>query len=147
LIFKRLFAAFSLKRSRSAAAQFALFAMFIQALIPLTAAVSLPGSESQARDGQNLPAFYLVICTAYGAQTHDVTTDQPLDGGSNPAVMPWDCPVCQVQTNVQGPVPNTPQMALVLRSLPREDQAPIESERVAGLWTLGPGPARGPPSA
>jgi len=144
LTFKHLYKAFSLKRSRSAAAQFALFAMFIQALIPLTAAVSLPNSESQARDGQNLPAFYLVICTAYGAQTQDTTADQPLDGGSTP-VMPWDCPVCQAQTSVQGPVPNTPLVAFAPRSLPRECNVPTESDRVAGQWTSGPGPARGPP--
>ena len=146
MTFKRIFKSFSLKRSRSAAAQFALFAMFIQALIPLSSAVSLPGADQQARNGQSLPAFFLVVCTAYGVQNLDETAAQPLDGGETP-VMPWDCPVCQVQTSVQGPTPNTPLVAFAPSPLPPKSAVPSESDRVDGLWTMGPRPARGPPSA
>ncbi|MFC1673919.1 DUF2946 family protein [Pseudomonadota bacterium] len=135
-----------MKRSRSAAAQFALFAMFVQAMIPLSAAVSLPGDDSQARQGQDLPGFYLVICTAYGAQTSTQTSDDPLDGGT-PGAAPWDCPVCQVQTSVQGLAPSTPQVASLPHSLPRGCGAPVESDRVAGLRTFAPGLARAPPLA
>jgi len=145
LIFENIFKAFSLQRSRQAAAQIALFAMFVQALIPLSAAASLPGSNAETRDGQDLPAFYLVICTAYGTQTLDETTGLPLDGGPS-AVMPWDCPVCQVQTSVQGPAPSTPFVAYAPRTLPHESATPTQSNWVAGLWTMGPGLARAPPS-
>ena len=145
MIFKRIFKNFHNDRSRNAVAQFALFAMFIQALIPLSAALSFP-AEAEAKNGQNLPSFYLVICTAYGTQTLDQTSDRPLDGDTS-AVMPWDCPVCQVQTNVQGPVPNAPDLAFSLSSLPRECATPAESRRVTGLWTTGPGQPRAPPHA
>lgn len=144
LIFTRIFKAFSIRRSREAATQFALFAMLVQAMIPLSAAVSLPGTDAQARQGQDLPGFYLVICTAFGAQT-SAHGDQPLDGGSS-STMPWDCPVCQVQTFVQGPVPQTPQVAFVPYPLPLGWNAPRARERVAGLWTFAPNRARAPPS-
>ncbi|PHS79619.1 MAG: hypothetical protein COB59_00815 [Rhodospirillaceae bacterium] len=150
LIFTRIFKNICQDRSRhdkshNAVAQFALFAMFIQTLIPLSAAVSF-SADAQTRNGQSLPSFYLVICTAYGTQTLDTTADRPLDGDTS-AVMPWDCPVCQVQTNVQGPVPNAPDLAFALRSLPRECATPTESRRVTGLWTMGPGQPRAPPYA
>ena len=145
LIFARFSKAFSRTRRRNAAVQFALFAMLVQAMIPLSAAIALPGADAQARQGQSLPGFYLVICTAYGAQT-SVNGDQPLDGGGS-AMMPWDCPVCQVQASVQGPVPQTPQVASTPYPLPLGCRAPAESDRVAGLWSAAPGLARGPPSA
>lgn len=146
MIFKNIFKNTRKDRSRNAVAQFALFAMFIQALIPLSAAVSF-SADAETQNGQNLPSFYLVICTAYGTQTLDQASDRPLDGDTS-AVMPWDCPVCQVQTNVQGPVPNAPDMAFTLSSLPRECATPVESRhRVTGLWTTGPGQPRAPPYA
>ena len=146
MIFERISRAFSKKRGREAAAQFALFAMFLQALIPFSAAVSLPGADAAARQGQDLPGFYLVICTAQGAKTLGQTAEQPLDGGQS-SVMPWDCPVCQVQTGVQGPLPTKPQVAFTPHTLPRECAAPVVSDRVAGLWTSAPGLARAPPRA
>jgi len=135
-----------MKRGREAATQFALFAMFVQALIPLSAGVSLPGTDAQARLGQDIPGFYLVICTSQGTKALGQSGGLPLDG-SKPAVAPWDCPVCQVQTNVQGPIPNAPQVAFAPRTLPHECAAPVESSRVAGLWTAAPGLARAPPLA
>lgn len=137
--------AFSRTRRRSAAVQFALFAMLVQAMIPFSAAVALPGADHAERQGQDIPAFYLVICTAYGAQT-SANADLPLDGG-NSAMMPWDCPVCKVQANVQGPLPESPQVASASYPPSMGCTAPAESDRVAGLWTAAPGQPRGPPSA
>ena len=145
MIFARFRKAFSTSRRHNAGVQFALFAMLVQAMIPLSAAVALPGADAKARQGQNLPGFYLVICTAYGAQT-SASADLPLDGGTS-ALMPWDCPVCKVQTFVQGPVPEPPQVTATPYPLPLGCPAPVESDRVAGLWTAAPSPARGPPSA
>lgn len=145
MIFTRFSKAFSKTHRQNAAVQFALFAMLVQAMIPFSAAIALPGADHAARQGQDLPGFYLVICTAYGAQT-SAGVDQPLDGGGS-AMMPWDCPVCQVQASVQGPVPDTPQVASAPYPLPLGCDAPAESDRVAGLWTAAPGQARGPPSA
>lgn len=125
--------------------QFALFAMLVQAMIPFSSAIALPGVDAEARGGKDLPGFYLVICTAYGAQT-SANGDQPLDGGGS-AMMPWDCPVCQVQASVQGPVPDTPQVAFTPYPLPLGDAQPAASDRVAGLWTSAPNRARAPPSA
>ena len=145
MIFTRFSKALSRKHRRDFAVQFALFAMLVQAMIPFSAAIALPGADHAARQGQDLPAFYLVICTAYGAQT-SANAELPLDGG-NSAMMPWDCPVCKVQANVQGPLPEPPQVALAPYPLPLGCAAPVESDRVAGLWTSAPGLARGPPSA
>ena len=145
MIFARFSKAFSKPRRQSAAVQFALFAMLVQAMIPFSAAVALPGADAQSRGGQDLPGFYLVICTAYGTQT-SANADQPLDGGSS-AVMPWDCPACQVQASVQGSVPDTPQVASTPYPLPLGCAQPAESDHVTGLWTAAPGLARGPPSA
>ena len=122
-----------------------MFAMLVQAMIPFSAAVALPGADHAARQGQDIPGFYLVICTAYGAQT-GASADLPLDGGK-PAMMPWDCPVCKVQANVQGPLPEPPQVVSAPYSPPLGCIAPAESDRVAGLWTAAPGLPRGPPSA
>jgi len=146
LSFKSICKKFRLKRNRHTAAQFGLFAMVLQVLIPLSAALSVLGSDAQARNGQNLPAFYLVICTAHGTQTLDQATGQPLDGGQ-PGVMPWDCPACQAQTAAQGPIPTTPQLVFVARPPYCECAAPTESDRVKGLWTTGPRLARAPPRA
>ena len=132
---------------RSAAVQFALFSMLVQAMIPFSAAVALPGADREARNGRDIPGFYLVICTAFGAQAQNGDAqDLPLDGGTS-ALMPWDCPVCNVQAGVQGPIPPTPQVALAPYPLPLGCAAPAESDRVTGLWTAAPSPARGPPSA
>jgi hypothetical protein len=121
--------------------------MLVQVLIPFSAAVALPGADIEARKGRDIPGFYLVICTAYGAQSQNADAlDQPLDGGKS-MLMPWDCPVCNVQAGVQGPVPLTPQVALTPYPLPLGCGAPAESDRVTGLWTAAPGYARGPPSA
>lgn len=147
MIFARLSKAFSKTQRRSAAVQFALFSMLVQAMIPFSAAVALPGADIEARNGRDLPGFYLVICTAFGAQSQsNETAGEPLDGGTS-ALMPWDCPVCKVQANVQGPVPLTPQVSLTPYPLPLGCTAPVESDRVIGLWTAAPSPARGPPSA
>ncbi|PCI41295.1 MAG: hypothetical protein COB46_04025 [Rhodospirillaceae bacterium] len=145
MIFKSIFKNIRKDRSRNAVAQIALFAMLIQTLIPLSAAVSF-SAEAETQNSQNLPSFYQVICTAYGTQPLNATADRPLDGDTS-AAAPWDCPVCQVQTNVQGPVPSAPDLAFTLRSLPRECATPAESRRVTGLWTTGPGQPRGPPAA
>lgn len=144
MIFNRLISTNSRLR-RQRAAQFALFAMLVQALIPFSSALALPGADTQTRQGQDIPGFYLVICTAYGAQPGVLDGEEPLDGGSS-ALMPWDCPVCQVQTAVQGPVPETPQVAYLPYPLPLGDALPRESDRVAGLWTAAPGLARAPPA-
>lgn len=147
MIFAGLSKAFSKTQRRSAAVQFALFSMLVQAMIPFSAAVALPGADSEARNGRDLPGFYLVICTAFGAQAQNADAkDLPLDGGTS-ALMPWDCPVCNVQAGVQGPVPLTPQVALTPYPLPLGCAAPAESDRVTGLWNAAPSPARGPPSA
>lgn len=127
--------------------QFALFAMLVQAMIPFSSALALPGADAQARQGQDIPGFYLVICTAYGAQSSAIDGDQPLDGGSS-AVMPWDCPACQVQAHqVFGPLPSTPQVASIPYPLPLGDALPRASERVVELWTAAPRLARAPPRA
>lgn len=127
------------------AAQVALFAMFLQAMIPLSSAVALPG-EDGARNGQTLPTFYLTICTAFGADTQVDVSGEPLDKVP-PAVAPWDCPVCQIQTSIQGPVPPTPQVATASLDLPREVAPPAESDTRKPLWTAAPGLARAPPLA
>lgn len=126
------------------AAQVALFAMFLQAMIPLSAAVPLPG-EDGARNGQSLPNFYLVICTAYGADTQVGIDGEPLDKVPSHAT-PWDCPVCQLQTSVQGLVPPQPQVAFIAPPLPPEQLAPVDSEVMTPLWTAAPGLARAPPA-
>ncbi|MCW8914699.1 MAG: hypothetical protein OQK24_02465 [Magnetovibrio sp.] len=127
------------------AAQVALFAMFLQAMIPLSAAVPLPG-EDGARNGQTLPSFYLTICTAYGAGSQANIDGLPLDKVPT-AVAPWDCPVCQIQTSIQGPVPPTPQVKTTFLDLPRKVVAPAESDTRIPLWTAAPGLARAPPLA
>jgi len=144
LIIKSITKALNVLRNRESAAQLALFAMLFQALIPLSSAIPLPGSHDQAREGQDIPGFYLVVCTAYGAQSLGQTKEQPLDGGHVPK-MPWDCPVCQVHPGIQGPIPKAPQMAFVPRYLPHAGVTPVESARVAGLWTAAPKTARAPP--
>lgn len=149
LIFARIQNAIRLKISRvrvsrQGAAQVALFAMLLQAMIPLSAAVPLPG-EDGIRKGQSIPNFYLVICTAYGAQTSADVLGEPLDKAPS-NVMPWDCPVCQLQTSVQGPMPATPQVAFVPPTLPREADAPAESDRLVVSWHAAPWLARGPPT-
>ena len=146
MIFTRIRKALDKPQRQSATVQFALFAMLVQAMIPLSAAVALPGADALARKGQDLPGFYLVICTAHGAAAQGTSADQPLDGGSS-AVMPWDCPACQAQTNVLGPVPVTPQVASTPYPLPLGCAAPAESDRVTELWTFAPGFARAPPRA
>ncbi|MCR4377621.1 MAG: DUF2946 family protein [Rhodospirillales bacterium] len=137
---------FGKTQRQDAAVQFALFAMLVQAMIPLSAAVALPGADALARKGQDLPGFYLVICTAHGAAAQGTSADLPLDGGSS-AVMPWDCPACQAQANVLGPVPVTPQVASTPYPLPLGCAQPVESDRVTELWTFAPGFARAPPRA
>lgn len=137
--------AFSKTCRRDVAVQFALFAMLVQAMVPFSAAVALPGADHTARNGQDIPGFYLVICTAHGSQT-SISADQPLDGGET-AVMPWDCPACQAQAGVQGPLPVTPTVASTPYPPSLGCAAPIRSDRVAGLWTAAPGQPRGPPSA
>ncbi|MEG3619980.1 DUF2946 family protein [Magnetovibrio sp. PR-2] len=127
------------------AAQVALFAMFLQAMIPLSAAIPLPG-EDGARDGQSLPNFYLVICTAYGADTQVGLDGEPLDKVPNNAT-PWDCPVCQLQASVQGLVPPSPQVAFLAPPLPPEPKTPADSDIRTPLWTAAPGLARAPPAA
>ena len=145
-IFQRIRTAFSMKRGREAATQFALFAMFVQALIPLSAGISLPGTDAQARSGQDIPGFYLVICTLHGAKASGQVDDLP-SSGDRPVRAPWDCPVCQAQTNVQGPAPSAPKVAFAPRTLPHACAAPIVGSRVSGLWTSAPGLARAPPLA
>lgn len=143
---KALTAKASTKPARnSGAVQFALFAMLVQAMIPMSSAVALSGADAQARQGQDLPGFYLVICTAHGANT-SASLDQPQDGGQS-AVMPWDCPACQVQSHAQGPVPVSPQVASAPIPLPLGTVTPVESDRVTGLWSAAPGLARAPPAA
>jgi len=138
-----------LKVTYQGAAQVALFAMFLQAMIPLSVAIPLPGDDG-IRDGRSLPSFYLVICTAYGAQSRNVVLgdvlDEPLDKVPSD-VMPWDCPVCQAQTSVQGPVPVAPQVAFTPFFLPRGCTVPDASDQRTALWSAAPGHARGPPAA
>ena len=138
-----------LKVTYQGAAQVALFAMFLQAMIPLSVAIPLPGDDG-IRDGQSLPSFYLVICTAYGAQSQKVVLGDDLNGPLDKVpsdVMPWDCPVCQVQTSVQGPVPVAPQVAFTPFFLPRGCTVPVESDQRTARWNAAPGLARGPPAA
>jgi len=134
-----------LKVTYRGAAQVALFAMLLQAMIPLSAAVPLPGDDG-IRKGQSLPSFYLVICTAYGAQSRGDVLGEPLDKVPSDTT-PWDCPVCQVQTSAQGPVPITPQVAFVPLDLPRGCSVPEASDTRTALWSAAPGYARGPPTA
>ena len=134
-----------LKVSYRGAAQVALFAMFLQAMIPLSVAVPLPGDDG-IRKGQSLPSFYLVICTAYGAQSRGDVLNGPLDKVPSDT-MPWDCPVCQVQASAQGPVPQTPQVAFTPLDLPRGCNVPDASDKRTALWSAAPGFARGPPAA
>ncbi|HEY9080953.1 DUF2946 family protein [Magnetovibrio sp.] len=134
-----------LKVTHRGAAQTALFAMLLQAMIPLSAAVPLPDDDG-IREGQSLPSFYLVICTAYGAQTRGDVLDGPLDKVPSD-VTPWDCPVCQVQASAQGPVPQAPQVAFVPLDLPRGCNVPEASDKRTALWSAAPGLARGPPAA
>jgi len=150
LIFARIKNAICLKVSRTwisrqSAAQIALFAMLLQAMIPLSAAVPLPGDDG-IRKGQSIPNFYLVICTAYGAQSSANVLGEPLDKAPS-NVMPWDCPVCQLQTSVQGLAPVTPQVAFTPLSLPLGCNVPDSSDKRAALWSAAPGLARGPPAA
>lgn len=146
MIFARIRKALSKPRRQSAAVQFALFAMLVQAMIPFSAAVALPGADVNARGGQNLPGFYLVICTAHGAQAQGLEANLPSDNGTS-ALMPWDCPVCQAQTSVQGPVPETPQVAFTPYPLPLGSVSPVESDRATELCNAAPNRARAPPSA
>jgi len=134
-----------LKVTYRGAAQVALFAMLLQAMIPLSAAVPLPGDDG-IRKGQSLPSFYLVICTAYGAQSRGDVLGEPLDKVPSDT-MPWDCPICQVQTSAQGPVPITPQVAFVPLDLPRGCNVPDASDTRTALWSAAPGYVRGPPTA
>jgi|GEM_PF-1292382 len=134
-----------LKVTYRGAAQAALFAMLLQAMIPLSAAVPLPGDDG-IRKGQSLPSFYLVICTAYGVQARGDVSSGPLDKVPSD-VMPWDCPVCQVQASTQGPVPQTPQVSFTPLDLPQRCNAPDSSDKRTALWSAAPGLARGPPAA
>ena len=134
-----------LKVSNRGAAQVALFAMFLQAMIPLSVAVPLPGDDG-IRKGQSLPSFYLVICTAYGAQARGDVLDGPLDKVPS-STTPWDCPICQVQLSVQGPVPQAPQVAFAPLDLPQGCNVPDASDKRTALWSAAPGLARGPPAA
>ena len=127
------------------AAQVALFAMMLQVMIPFSAAITLPGEDGQ-RNGQSLPSFYLIICTAYGAQSLLDAAGEPLDKDP-PATTPWDCPVCMVQASLHGPVPDTPQVAFVPPTLPREANTPRSSDFGTQLWSAAPGLARAPPAA
>ncbi|MCK5574859.1 MAG: hypothetical protein KAI28_03555 [Sphingomonadales bacterium] len=143
-IFQRMRTAFSMKRGREAATQFALFAMFVQALIPLSAGVSLPGTDAQARSGQDIPGFYSVFCTFPGAKASDQVGVLP-SSGDRPVRAPWDCPVCQAQPNVQGPAPSAPKVAFAPHTLPHASATAIVGSRVLGHWTSAPGLARAPP--
>ncbi|MBL4614711.1 MAG: hypothetical protein JKY27_07555 [Magnetovibrio sp.] len=131
--------------NRQAAAQFALFAMLLQAMIPLSAVVPVPDGDG-TRQGQSIPNFYLVICTAFGAQSQSNALDGPLDKVPSGSA-PWDCPVCLVQTSVQGPAPVTPEVAFIPRSLPLECNVPEASDLRVALWSAAPGRARAPPAA
>ena len=132
-----------LKISRQGAAQFALFAMLFQVMMPLTTAVPV-NADDPARDGQALPNYYLDICTAYGAQSKADVDGKPLDKvpSSN---APWDCPICKVQTAL-GSVPDAPVVEFI-PSLPRGyTVAPLHETRTA-IWSAAPRRARAPPVA
>jgi len=133
----------SLKIGRQGAAQFALFAMLIQAMLPLSAAVPV-NAEDQVRNGQSIPNFYLVICTAYGAQSQDELAGGPLDKVPT-SNAPWDCPVCKIQTSVLGLAPVAPQVVSA-PPLPRWQKVPVVRDTRVALWSAAPGLARAPPT-
>ena len=137
--------AISLKIWRQSATQFALFAMLLQAMLPLSALVPLP-YQDDVRNGQSIPNFYLVICTAFGAQSQGGTLGEPLDKVPTRSA-PWDCPVCLVQASVQGPPPVTPQVAFTPSLLPLGCNVPEASDERVALWSAAPGLARAPPAA
>lgn len=122
----------------------ALFAMLLQAMLPLSALVPIPG-EAGLRGERSIPNFYLVICTAFGAQVQDTASGEPLDKVPTDSA-PWDCPVCLMQTSIQGLAPVTPQVAFTPH-LPRGSSVPAASETRTALWSAAPGLARAPPLA
>lgn len=135
----------TLQISHRGAAQMALFAMLFQAMIPLSVAIPLP-ADSELQDGRSNANFYLVICTAFGAQTQAGVDGEPLDKAPSD-VMPWDCPVCQAQTIAQGLVPPSPQVTFIPSLLPRGCPLLVVRDQRTALWSAAPGQARAPPLA
>ena len=135
----------ALQISHRGAAQMALFAMLFQAMVPLSVAIPLP-ADSDLHDGRSAANFYLVICTAFGAQSQADVAGEPLDKVPSD-VMPWDCPVCQAQTIAQGLVPPSPQVTFIPSFLPRGCPLPDVRDQRTALWSAAPGQARAPPLA